>query len=40
MALLHQCNNIKDHFNDKDVGAMDEICSDLQNVPLRVFAVK
>ena len=33
-------NKIKSHFNDKDDVAMDALRGDLDNVPLRVFAMK
>ena len=33
-------NNIKSHFNNNDVGAMDALRGDLDNVPLCVFAIK
>ena len=33
-------NNIKDHFADNDVGAMDALCGYLDIVPLCIFTMK
>ena len=33
-------NKIKDHFNDKDVGVMDALHDELENMSLFVFAMK